>query len=149
MSIYFHTTTHETRDFDDAWFDTSVAAGNPKVEGWILRPAAPSHTSTQHPPEWVGGEWQVQDKTPEELAADARKVWASSADFWAAFTDTEKLAILASTIAGIVLLREELRLWTGEVWSDDAKVEAGLNGLVAAGILTTERKATILSAPAI
>ena len=149
MSIYFHTITYETRDFDDAWFDAAVAAGNPKVEGWALRPTAPSHTSTQHPPEWVDGEWQVQDKTAEELAADARKVWASSAAFWASFTDPEKLAILASTIAGIVLLREELRLWTGEVWSDDAKVEAGLNGLVAAGILTPERKDAILSAPAI
>lgn len=87
----------------------------------------------------------VAQKTPEELAADACKVWASSADFWASFTDPEKLAILASTIAGIVLLREELRLWTGEVWSDDTKVEAGLNGLVAAGILTPERKAIILT----
>lgn len=88
---------------------------------------------------------QAQPKTPEELAAEARKVWPSSADFWAAFTDSEKLAILASTIAGIILLREELRLWTGEVWSDDAKVQAGLTGLVAVGILTNDRKSAILA----
>jgi hypothetical protein len=73
------------------------------------------------------------------------KVWPSSADFWAAFTDSEKLAILASEIAGIILLREELRLWTGEVWSDDARVQSGLGGLVAVGILTNDRKAAILA----
>jgi hypothetical protein len=145
MSTYFHTTTHETRDFDDAWFDASVAAGNPKVEGWILRPNAPTPSSTQHAPEWINGQWVTREKTAEELAADARKIWPSSADFWATFTDTEKLAILASTIAGIILLREELRLWTGEVWSDDARVQAGLAGLVAVGILTDDRKQAILT----
>lgn len=86
----------------------------------------------------------ISDKTPEELAAETRKVWPSSADFWGAFTDAEKLAIIASTIAGIILLREELRLWTGEVWSDDARVQAGLTGLVAVGILTNDRKSAIL-----
>jgi hypothetical protein len=93
----------------------------------------------------VNGQWVIRDKTAEELAAETRKVWPSSADFWAAFTDSEKLAILASTIAGIILLREELRLWTGEVWSDDARVQAGLSGLVATGIITAERKVTILA----
>jgi len=94
----------------------------------------------------IANGWQPQapEKTPEELAAEARKIWSSSADFWAAFTDSEKLAILASTIAGIILLREELRLWTGEVWSDDARVQAGLTGLVAVEILTNDRKAAIL-----
>jgi hypothetical protein len=145
MSTYHNTTTNETRDFDNAWFEAAVAAGNPKVTGWALRPAAPTHSSTQRAPEWVNGAWLVTDKTPEELAAESRKIWPSSADFWAAFTDAEKLAILASTIAGIILLREELRLWTGEVWSDDARVQAGLTGLVAVGILTNDRKAAILA----
>ena len=145
MSIFYNSTANETRDFDDAWFAAAKAAGNPKVKGWALRPAAPSYTSTQRPPEWINGEWIVWDKTAEELAAATRKIWASSAAFWAAFTDTEKLNILASDIAGIILLREELRLWTGEVWSDDPRVQAGLNGLVAVGILTPERKAIILT----
>jgi hypothetical protein len=115
-------------------------------KGWQKCPTEPEfNAATQHPPEWVNGAWLVTDKTPEELAAEIRKVWPSSADFWAAFTDAEKLPILASTIAGIILLREELRLWTGEVWSDDPRVQSGLNGLVAVGILTPERKATILA----
>jgi hypothetical protein len=115
-------------------------------EGWQQCPSAPVFDSAaQHPPQWVNGAWIVTDKTPEELAAEARKVWSSSAAFWSAFTDAEKLAILASTIAGIILLREELRLWTGEVWSDDSRVQAGLTGLVAVGILTNDRKAAILA----
>ena len=105
---------------------------------------------------WGGLEWKDERELPNEQtlvaalqAADAilaaRKIWPSSADFWAAFTDAEKLAILTSTIAGIILLREELRLWTGEVWSDDSRVQSGLNALVAVGILTPERKAAILT----
>jgi hypothetical protein len=146
VKTYFNPTTHELRDFDESWFAAMTAAGNPKVAGFVLRSDPPSHdTATQHPPEWVNGQWQNTNKTAEELAAESRKIWPSSADFWASFTDAEKLAILASTIAGIILLREELRLWTGEVWSDDPRVQSGLNGLVAVGILTPERRATILA----
>jgi len=146
MNTYYHTVTNEVRDFDPAWFEAMTAAGNPKVQGWVLRPNPPSYNSaTQHAPQWLDEAWMISDKTPEELAAESRKVWPSSADFWAAFTDSEKLAIISSTIAEIILLREELRLWTGEVWSDDAKVQAGLSGLVAVGILTNDRKAAILT----
>jgi hypothetical protein len=145
MNTYYHIATHETRDFDAAWFEAMTDAGNPKVQGWVLRPDPPSYeATTQNAPQWIEGAWVISEKTPEELAAETRKVWPSSADFWAAFTDSEKLAILASTIAGIILLREELRLWTGEVWSDDARVQAGLTGLVSAGVLTPERKLAIL-----
>ena len=119
---------------------TSYSEESPGAEWELMSEKAFENWKTEQ----LSEGWVAQ-KSPEELAADTRKIWPSSADFWASFTDAEKLAILASTIAEIVLLREELRLWTGEVWSDDTKVEAGLNGLVAAGILTTERKATILT----
>jgi hypothetical protein len=36
MSWYINTTTGEERQFDDAWFNACVAAGNPKVDGWVL-----------------------------------------------------------------------------------------------------------------
>jgi hypothetical protein len=102
-----------------------------------------------------GLEWLDESKRPTEpelrdgladyqSVINNRKIWASSATFWGEFTDSEKLGILNSTVAGILLLREELRLWTGEVWSDDAKVQAGLTGLVAVGILTNDRKTAIL-----
>ena len=85
------------------------------------------------------------DAMETQLAAVVvdRKIWHTVADFWAEFSDAEKLAIAGSTIPGIRLLHEELRMWRGEVWSDDAKVQAGLSGLVAVGILTEFRKTEI------
>jgi hypothetical protein len=88
--------------------------------------------------------------TMEELEAawaqiKDRKGWPTVAEFWAEFSDSEKLSILDSTIGGIVLLREELRMWRGEVWSDDERVQQGLGGLVAVGILTAERREEILA----
>jgi hypothetical protein len=76
---------------------------------------------------------------------EARKIWHTVTDFWVEFSDTEKLAIASSTIPGIRLLHEELRMWRGEVWSDDPKVQQGLSGLVAVGILTKSRRTEILT----
>jgi hypothetical protein len=98
---------------------------------------------------WIG---PGEPPTMEELEAawaqlEARKIWHTVADFWAEFSDAEKLAIADSTIPGIRLLHEELRMWRGEVWSDDAKVQQGLSGLVAVGILTESRKTEIFAKP--
>jgi hypothetical protein len=97
--------------------------------------------------QWIG---PGDPPTMEELQTawaqlEARKIWHTVADFWSEFSDAEKLAIADSTIPGIRLLHEELRMWRGEVWSDDAKVQAGLSGLVAVGILTESRKSQILA----
>jgi hypothetical protein len=107
----------------------------------------PAHADDEVPERLLTAEsygWTVRPMTAEEMAATARKVWPTVADFWAEFSDGEKLAILGSDIGGIVLLREELRMWRGEVWSDDPRVQQGLGGLVAVGILTTERREEIL-----
>jgi hypothetical protein len=74
-----------------------------------------------------------------------RKVWATASAFWAEFTQTEKLAILASAVPEIRLLDRELVLWQGELWSDDPRVQAGLAALVQTGILTEERRGEILA----
>ena len=102
MSNYFHAPTNETRDFDDDWFAAAVAVGNPKVAGWTIRPAAPSHSSTQHPPQWVNGAWVVRDKTAEELAAEA----AATAD-----TTERQLvrAMIAKLQAGTATAAEQRR----------------------------------------
>ena len=97
--------------------------------------------------QWIG---PGEPPTMEELEAawaqlEARKIWHTVADFWAEFSDAEKLAIASSTIPGIRLLHEELRMWRGEVWSDDPKVQQGLSGLVAVKILTESRKTEILT----
>jgi hypothetical protein len=97
--------------------------------------------------QWFGS---GEPPTLEELQAawaqlEARKIWHTVADFWAEFSDAEKLAIASSTIPGIRLLHEELRMWRGEVWNDDPKVQAGLSGLAAVKILTESRKTQILT----
>jgi hypothetical protein len=97
--------------------------------------------------QWIG---PGEPPTLEELETawtqlETRKIWHTVADFWAEFSDAEELAIAGSTIPGIRLLHEELRMWRGEVWSDDPKVQAGLSGLVAVGILTESRKSQILT----
>ncbi len=49
------------------------AAGNPKVQGFSLRPDPPSHdTATQHAPKWFDGQWVTANKTTEEIAAEYR-----------------------------------------------------------------------------
>jgi hypothetical protein len=115
------------------------------LSGYVVAPDKPTYNpATEHAPQWQNGQWIVTPLTPEEIAAAARKVWPTVAEFWGEFSDADKLAILASDIGGIILLREELRMWRGEVWSDDERVQQGLGGLVAVGILTTERREEIL-----
>jgi hypothetical protein len=125
-----------------AWETTD----NPKRLAYALLPTAPAHDpATEHPPVWNAESkaWSVAQKTQAEIAASTRRVWESSAAFWSEFSDAEKLGIIESEVAGIKLLREELRLWTGEVWSDDPRVVQGLAGLVALGLITQDRATAI------
>ena len=105
---------------------------------------------------WAGLTWMDESEPPTETelrealaahdaAMEERKVWATKAEFWEEFTEAEQLEIMGSTVAGIRLLDRQLLVWNGEVWSDDPRVQAGLSGLVAVGILTAERKAAILA----
>lgn len=142
MTLIYLTHQGELRRYDADQADDAKAIDNLMRKGWE-RTTPPDIDPATHRLEW-NGEWVIVELTDEEKAALARKVWTSSAAFWGEFTDSEKLAILASTIPGMILLREELRLWTGEVWSDDARVQQGLAGLVAAGLLTAERQGAIL-----
>ncbi len=148
MNTIYNSSTGEVRHVDGVLWAEWQATNNPKAVGWREVPAAPAHDpATQRTPrfEALSGEWVVEPLSAEELAAAARKIWQDAADFWAEFTDTEKLGIIESEVAGIKLLREELRLWRGEVWSDDPRVVQGLGGLVALGLITTERRAAILA----
>jgi hypothetical protein len=110
----------------------------------LLRDGAslPPNTMLESEALAAGYEWY---RTPEEIAAAARKTWPNAAQFWTVFSDNEKLAITQASHPSIKLLLEELRMWPGEVWSDDPKVQQGLGGLVALGILTPDRKTEILT----
>ena len=76
-----------------------------------------------------------------------RKTWPTKAEFWNEFSPAEQLAIMGSTEPAIRILDRQLLVWPGEVWSDDPRVTGGLDALVAAEILTLERKAEILAKP--
>jgi hypothetical protein len=93
----------------------------------------------------VERDWDIIDKTQAEIAADSRKIWADKSKFWNEFTPTEKAAILTSEHGGIKVLHSDLTMWPGEVWSDDSRIQQGLSGLAAVGILTESRKSQILT----
>jgi hypothetical protein len=90
--------------------------------------------------------------TLEELEAawaqlEARKIWPDKSRFWNEFTADEKAAILTSEHSGIKVLWSDLTMWPSEVWSDDSRIQQGLSGLVAVGILTESRKTEIFAKP--
>jgi hypothetical protein len=107
-------------------------------KGWKDVPP-PAYDEATETITFEDGAWVKRNLTAEEIAAATRKIWPDVAAFWSEFTDSEKLGITDSSINGIKLLREELRMWRGEVWSDDPRVQQGLAGLVAVGILEDTR----------
>ena len=139
MSTYYNATTNETREFDDEWFAEMTAAGNPKVNGWALRPPAPPYDEhTQYEPEWIDGQWVIKDKP-------TYKIWSNAQAFMAEFTMPEKGEIALSTDPLITVLRLELSTWFSEVHSTDPRVVAGLDKLVELAILTETRRTEIIS----
>lgn len=85
----------------------------------------------------------AHDEIVQILAA--RKVWNSRVEFWNAFTVQEKIAIAASTNDMVKYFFAELTIWNGEVWSDDPRVQQGLDLLVAEQIIDSSRKQAILA----
>ena len=73
------------------------------------------------------------------------KVWPNVQEFMTEFTMQEKGAIALSMDPTIAALRLELTTWLSEVHADDPRVVAGINRVVELGIITPERKNTILS----
>lgn len=117
---------------------------NLERKGWEETVPPSYDPERQHAPEWIDGKWAVRDLTPAEIAALKRKVWDTSAAFWAEFLPAEQLGILDSQLPEIKLLDRALVIWPGQVWSDDDRVQKGLSDLVNSGIITEARKAEIL-----
>lgn len=141
---YYNTETFNRVDISDETYNNWVAVKNPKAVIYQPIPEPPTYDSSIQRIEWING-WQVIDFTPEEIASANRKVWTGKAEFWAEFTQQEQLAIISSDIPDIKLLDRLVLVWGGEFWSDDQRVQQGLDGLVSAGILTLKRKEEILA----
>jgi hypothetical protein len=86
-----------------------------------------------------------EDLAEKAEAIAARKIWQDSAHFLESFTLAETAAISVSTDATIAALRLILATWGNEIWSDDARIVAGLDALVAAQIITTQRREAIIA----
>lgn len=109
-------------------------------KGWTETAKTAHDDATEAPAEWQAGEWTVRKLTAEELAARARKVWKNAAQFFQQFTEDQRYAIEVSVIPAIVVLRAELKLWSGEVWSDNRDILRGLDSLEEAGIVTAAER---------
>ena len=93
---------------------------------------------------WVE-EATVRQLTADEIAAAARKVWPTSADYLIEFTFEEMAVISLSQDPTIAASRLLMASWAGEVWSDDPRVLAGIEALITQGIISQARANEILS----
>ena len=122
--------------------DLTYAASDPNKRFVVADVAAPAVTDQQvavSDVQLVSGTWTqvwtVRAKTADEL----RKTWPTL-EFWARFTATER-----AEAKGAIPEFYEALLAAHEVISDDPLTIAGLDALVALGIITTERKAQLLA----
>ena len=135
MGLYYDIQKFEIRELPDSLYSSWIESDNPKKDYFQPVPDKPSFDPVlQKEPRWGNGVWIVDDKTEEELAADARKSWDNSSMFIQEFTLTE--------MAAISLL---LSTWFGEVWSDDPRVQSGLSALISSGIINEARRDEILA----
>ena len=94
--------------------------------------------TAQPAPDWLVA--QLAGKA-EFLAArhPSGKSWPSKAEFWAEFTEDEKIGILTGPLRSVRLLDKELTMWTGSIRATDPRIVGGLAALETAGILTHAR----------
>lgn len=104
---------------------------------------------TTEAPDTVECGWTYADGVwtePSELiAARTRMVWSNASAFLAEFTMAELAAVQLSTDPTLAALRLILAAWVGEVYSDDARVQAGVAAIAGLEIITQERADAILT----
>ena len=146
MGLYYDIQKFEIRDLPDSLYSDWIEANNPKKDYFQPVPEKPSFDPIlQKEPVWSYGFWIVENKTEEELAADARKSWDNSSMFIQEFTLTEMASISLSQDPTVAALRLLLSTWFGEVWSDDPRVQSGLSALINSGIINEARRDEILA----
>ena len=94
--------------------------------------------------EWVLRSYEVVALSADELAANARKTWPNAAAFLNEFTMPELAGISLSSDPTIAALRLLLASWPSDIWSDDPRIQAGMEVLVSSGIIDEERRDEIL-----
>lgn len=146
MGLYYDIQKFEIRELPDSLYYDWIETNNPKKDYFQPVPEKPSFDPIlQKEPVWSYGFWIVENKTEEELAADARKSWDNSSMFIQEFTLTEMASISLSQDPTVAALRLLLSTWFGEVWSDDPRVQSGLSALINSGIINETRRDEILA----
>jgi hypothetical protein len=119
---------------------TSFSSESPGEEWELMSEVAFESWKTEQ----LNQGWMAQ-KTPEELAAETRKVWPNGEAFLRCMTLEELAAISLCPDPTIAALRLLLVARQAQVWSDDQELNLGLNRLVQLNLLTVERKTSILT----
>lgn len=92
---------------------------------------------------WRGDHWEIVE--PEPAPTVYRDL--TSLEFLELFTDAEQVAVVSATMTSpVVKLWYDKMLATMNITLSDPRTEAGLDALVAAGLLTAERKSEIVEA---
>jgi hypothetical protein len=81
--------------------------------------------------------FQPLKPTPPEVPG--RKTWPNAAAFLGEFSLPELAAISLSTDPTVAALRILLLAWPADVWSDDPRIQMGLDALVSAGVIDVDR----------
>ena len=115
------------------------------VAGWM-------GTTESPPPEfdpvtsgcfWDGDHWEIVESMPAPIVYRD----LTSLEFRELFTDAEQVAGVSATMASpVVKLWYDKMLAAMNITLSDPRTAAGLDALVAAGLLTAERKAEIVEA---
>lgn len=138
----YNTADYSIHEIDDTTWESWVASNHPKLQRYAPLPQKPLYDAATHTCEWGAGEWVVS-----LIPAPIRRVWATAADFWGEFTQSEQLVISISEIPAVRALVVSLSVWQAEMWSDDQRVQAGFQALIASGLLTEARANAILNPP--
>lgn len=115
------------------------------VAGWM-------GTTESPPPEfdpvtsgcfWRGDHWEIVESMPAPVVYRD----LTSLEFLELFTDAEQVAVVSATMTSpVVKLWYDKMLAAMNITLSDPRTEAGLDALVAAGLLTAERKSEIVEA---
>lgn len=138
----YNTADYSLHEIADATWESWVASNHPKAQRYAPVPQKPLYDAVTHTCEWGAGEWEVSP-----IPAPIRRVWATAAEFWGEFTQSEQLVISISEIPAVRALVVSLSVWQAEMWSDDARVQAGFQALISSGLLTEARANAILNPP--
>lgn len=113
-------------------------------DGYIVNVSLAKDDAELKPGTMLESDALAQGYSWRPITAEAKR-WQNVQEFMTEFTMPEKAQIALSMDPTVAALRLELTTWLSDVHADDPRVVAGINRVVELGIITPERKNTILS----